>query len=175
MKIKQACAIIAVCMLVALMTSCGYTTKVTLPSGVESIYVPNFKYAIPASQRYTYEPGMEIDITNAVIDRLLFDGNLRVLREEEADATLFGELTGFNQGAVRYTSTDGVGQYRLFITVRLRFVKNDTGEVLWEERRFTSDSEYFTEGRKSVSQRGATNEAMEKMAKSIVDRITEDW
>ena len=40
------------------MSGCGYTTKVTLPYDIKTIYVPNFKNSIPQTKRYTYVSGL---------------------------------------------------------------------------------------------------------------------
>ena len=61
-----------------------------LPGGIKTIAIPTFKNAIPAAEIYTYRPGLEIDITNAVIKRFNFDGNLKVTAKEKADAILEG-------------------------------------------------------------------------------------
>jgi len=157
------------------LAGCGYTTKVTLPSGVKTIYVPTFTNEVPQSERYTYESGLEIDITNAVIDRLLYDGNLKVVKENEADAILVGAVTAYRQESMRYTSTEGVKQYRLYIATHLVFKKRATGEVIWEETGFVGYDDYFIEGGDAISERAAANNAIEDVAKKIVDRIVEDW
>jgi len=175
MNIKRALSISLIVVLFFGMSGCGYTTKVTLPYDIKTIYVPNFKNSIPLSKRYTYVSGLEIDVTNSVIDRLIFDGNLKVVKEEEADAILFGEVIGYEQEAVRFDSLEGVRQYRLFIVVRLTLKKSDTDEIIWQENHFTGDTEYFIEGATAISERAAANEAIENIAKKIVDRIVEDW
>ncbi len=156
-------------------SGCGYTTNVTIPGNIKTIYVPNFKNSIPISKRYTYVSGLEIDITNNVIDRLIFDGNLKVVKEDEADAILLGEVIGYEQEAVRFDSLESVSQYRLFIVVRLTLKKRETDEILWQENHFAGDSEYFIDGRDAISERSAANLAIEDISKKIVDRIVEDW
>jgi hypothetical protein len=161
--------------LVMCLAGCGYTMKVQLPSGIETIYVPNFTNTMSMSDRTSYEAGLEIDVTNAVIDRLIYDGNLRVVKEENADAILVGEIIAYEQESLRYNSLEGVSQYRLFITTRLTLKKRDTDEIIFQEDRFTGDSEFFIEGAYAKSERAAAEEAIESLAKKIVDRIIEDW
>jgi hypothetical protein len=156
-------------------SSCGYTQKVQLPDGIETIYVPNFKNEIPQGDRYSYEAGLEIDVTNGVIDELIFDGNLRVVTEEKADAVLEGAIIGYQQEALRYNEIEGVSEYRLFLVTRLVLRKVDTGEILWQENHFTGDTSFFIEGTNAVSERYAADEAIKDLAKKIVSRIVEDW
>jgi len=94
---------------------------------------------------------------------------------EEADAILQGSIVGYRQDSLRYNSTEGVRQYRLFITTKIALVKSDTGEAIWEEGHFTGDSEFFIEGTSATSERAAADLAIEDLAKKIVDRIVEDW
>jgi len=155
--------------------SCGYTQKVQLPYGIDTIYVPNFKNEIPQSGRYSYESGLEIDVTNAVIDRLIFDGNMRVAKAEEAGMILEGAIIGYQQESLRYNDLEGVEQYRLFIITQLTLRNRETDEILWEEKHFTGDTEFFIEGSSAVSERAAADDAIQDLAKKIVDRIIEDW
>ena len=112
---------------------CGYTMTGTLPEGVQTIAVPTFKNSISQSDRYTYEAGLEIDLTNAVLDRLLYDGNLKVAKLQDADSVLLGDIVRYEQESIRYNETEGVRQYRLFIVVHLVFKNQNTGEIIWEE------------------------------------------
>jgi hypothetical protein len=161
--------------LVLFLGGCGYTMKATLPEGIKTIAVPTFKNVITPSDRYTYQPGLEIDLTNAVIDDLLFDGNLKVVNEDEADALLLGEIVRYEQESIRYNSSEGVRQYRLFMVVKLTLQNQKTGKVIWTEKNFTGDTEYFIEGGSTVTERTAARNAIEDLAKKIVNRIVEDW
>ncbi len=157
-----------------LFCGCGYTTKAVMPSGIKTVAVPDFKENIPIDENYTYEAGLGIGLTNAVIDRLIYDGNLKVADEDKADAVLYGDVTGYRQEIVRYDDYEGAEQYRLIISLKLRFVKND-GTVIWEENNFSTDTEYFISGNDAKTEREALNELLEDTAKNIVDRIVEDW
>lgn len=162
------------CVLAAI-SGCGYTQKAQLPSGVETIYVPNFKNEVPQGDRYSYEAGLEIDVTNGVLDELIFDGNLRVVQAGDADAVLEGAITGYQQEVLRYNDIEGVSEYRLFIVTRLTLRDTETDEVIWQENHFTGDTSFFVEGSSAVSERQAASDAIKDLAKKIVSRIVEDW
>ena len=172
MKQRYVISIMLIIGIVVAIGGCGYTSKIILPSGVKTIYVPNFKNSISQSDQYTYEWGLEIDVTNGVIDRLIYDGNLKVVKKDEADAFLVGEIIGYNQGVVRYTSTDSVDQYRLYVAVKLVFKRRETGEILWTEPNLSGNSEYYVG---ATTERAAADAAIEDLAKNIVNRIVEDW
>lgn len=175
MKVKTIVYVSILCILMPLLNGCGYTTRVLLPSGVRTVYVPNFKMAIPPSEQFTYESGLEFDVTNAIIDQLLYDGNLDVVREDVADAYLLGEIVGYRQEALSYNTLEGVQQYRLVVTVKLVFQRRDPEEVIWEEGSFTGQTSYYIEGSSAISESAAADNAITNLATNIVNRIVEDW
>ena len=64
---------------VLLLAGCGpYHLGTTLPDNMRTVFVPTFV-------NRTNEPGIEIDVTNAVITRFRVDGNLAPVSEKEAD------------------------------------------------------------------------------------------
>ena len=158
-----------------LQASCGYTRKTVLPQDIHTIHVDTFKHKIPLANIYAFEPGLEIKITNAIIRRLQEDGNLRVKSREEADVVLQGNLIAFDQEGVRFTGLERVEEYRLYVAVALKLVDRKTGEVLWEEPNFSGDASYFVTGPRAVSRGIASERAVDRLARNVVDRIVEDW
>ena len=154
---------------------CGYTQKMVLPRNIHTIHVDTFQHKIPLEKIYAYEPGLEIKITNAVIKRLQQDGNLKVVSRDQADAVLEGDLIGFEQGGVRFTGLERIEEYRLYVIVALRLRDRRTGDIIWEEPDFSGDTSYFVTGPRAVSRTLATDKAIERLARNVVDRIVEDW
>lgn len=175
-RIKRSIALVfAVLVSFSTLSGCGYSTKMVLPDYMQKVYVPNFENAIEINDRYTYVSGLEADITNAVIDRVLYDGSMTLVKEDEADVILKGRIKRYEQEGVRFNDTEDIQEYRLFVVVEFQLVRTDTGEVIIEEQNFTGDAEYFIEGANAVSERQAADSAIEDLAKNIVDRIVEDW
>lgn len=154
---------------------CGYTTKTVLPQNIQTIYVETFKNKLSVGQLYAYEPGLETEITNAVIRRLHRDGNLKVVKKAQADAVLEGNLVRVDQEGLRFTGLERIEEYRLFLVVDLRLVDRKTGGVLWEEKDFSGDTTYFVTGPRAVSRTEAFDKAVDRLARNIVDRVVEDW
>ena len=82
-------------------SGCGYTTRSLLPTEFKQIYVENFKNEIKITDEQNnlrmyvgYRPGMEIDLTNEVINQYLLDGNLKISTESNSDLTLKASLNG---------------------------------------------------------------------------------
>ncbi len=154
---------------------CGYTTKTVLPRNIKTIYVETVKNKLKVEDIYAYQQGLEMDITNAVIRRLQQDGNLKVVEQPKADAILKTDLLSFEQEGLRFNQLEAVKEYRLYIVVGLKLVDAKTGETLWEEPNFTGDTEYFVSDVTSLGEQKAALQAVDRLAKNVVDRIVEDW
>lgn len=161
--------------LMAGLAGCGYTTKTVLPRNVKTIYVETVKNKLKAEDIYAYQPGLEMDITNAVIRRLQQDGNLKVVEQQKADAILKTDLLSLEQEGLRFDQLESVKEYRLFIVVGLKLVDGKTGETLWEEPNFSGDTEYFVTDVTSLGEQRAALQVVDRLAKNVVDRIVEDW
>lgn len=157
------------------MSGCGYTRKTVLARNIKTIYVETVKNKLDAEMLYAYQPGLEMDITNAVIKRLQQDGTLKVVKEKNADAILKTDLVSLEQEGLRFTALEGVSQYRLFIVVRLKLVDAKTGDVIWEEPNFSGDTEYYVTTVTEIGSQKASVDAVHRLAYNIADRITEDW
>jgi len=156
-------------------TGCGYTRKTVLPRNIKTIYVETVKNKLNMDQVYAYQQGLEMDITNAVIRRLQVDGNLKVVKQGESQAVLKTDLLSFEQEGLRFSQLESVQEYRLFIVVALKLVDAKTGEIFWEEPHFTGDTEYFVTDVTSIGMQKAALDAVDRLARNIVDRIVEDW
>ena len=174
-KMFSALRVLAVVLTVLPLSSCGYTTKTKLPRDIQSIYVETALNKIPIIEMYSHQPGLEMDITNAVIRRFQVDGNLKVKSAETADAILSMDLKAYEQEGVRFNPLENVAEYRLFIVMSLTLKHRETGEVIWTEPNFSGNEEYFVTQIRPMGQRDATEKAVENLAMRIVDRVTEDW
>lgn len=162
-------------LLTIFLPGCGYTREATLPQGIKTIYVETVKNKIPIDQVYAYHPGLEMMITQAVIRRLHRDGNLKVVKREEADAVLEAEMIGFEQEGLRFTSLETVEEFRLYLVLQMRLRNTKTGELIWEEPNFSGDAEYFVSKIRSIGREEAAQRVVTRLARNIVDRIVEDW
>ena len=157
-------------------SGCGYTRKTTLPQNIQSIYVRTVLNKIPVEEISTYQPGLEMAITKAVIRRLNKDGNLKVVASEnEADVVLQSDLVRFQQEGLRFNNLERVEEYRLYLVLSLKLVSTKTKELLWEEPNFSGDSEYFVSDVRSVGREEGVQRAVDRLARNVVDRIVEDW
>jgi len=156
-------------------TNCGYTQKTTLPQNIKTIYIDTVKNKVPIQEVYVYVPGLEMDITNAIIRRLQIDGNLKIVEKENADAILEADMIDFEQDGLRFTSLEEVEEFRLYIVLSLVLKDGKTGETIWEEPSFSGEEEYFVNDFKDISRKAASERVVEDLARNVVDRIVEDW
>lgn len=166
----------------AFLPGCGYTTRSLLPSNYKSIYVDNFTNSVNVTAEQSnvrmyrgYRPGMEIELTKAVIDKFIFDGNLRAAPEEKADLLLKGSLTDFKRDALRYDANDNVEEYRLKLIVTMELEDQRTGKTVWTEKGFAGETTYRTTGPLAKSDSTAVTDAITDLARRIVERTVEAW
>ncbi len=182
-------SIVSCLLSVGVFSSCGYTTRSTLPSSIKTIHIETFKNNIDFAaegRRNLYLPLLEIKVRNAVINRFLFDGNLKIAEADKADLILKGQLTGYDRSALRYTDDGDVQEYRIHITVslELRNANVPTEEVPtstekpaggWTEPGFVGEATYFVTGASASSEESAVEDAITDLARRIVERTVEDW
>jgi len=162
----------------AALSGCGYTSKSSLPKSLRTIYIEPFKNKIEftsATGRNVYLPLLELDARNAVIERFLFDGNLKIAKPEDADLILKGDLIGYDRGGLRYTDDDDVEEYRVHVTVAFELKNTQKDDVSWAEPNFAGEATYFVTGPEASSEEEAIDAAILDLARRIVERTIEDW
>ncbi|MBN1872469.1 MAG: hypothetical protein JW800_07855 [Candidatus Omnitrophica bacterium] len=184
-KIKPVAKKLFFCLyILALMftAGCGYSRGSLLPADFKNIYVDNFKNGISIDNEVTeanrysvYRPGLENYITNEIVERFVFDGNLKISRKDDADLILSGELVDYRLEPLRYDRNDNIEEYRIKIVVNasLRDVSKDS--VMWQETGYAGVGSYKTMGRLATSEDAARDEALEDLARRIVERTIENW
>ena len=163
-------------------TGCGYTARPGLLPQLKSIYVKPFankidltQFTLGDRQFPVYRHRMEIDLTNAVINRFQFTGLLRPANPDHANSRLEGELVQFRQDPLRYDASQQVEEWRLNLVVNLRFFDQATNTLPWEELNFTGDTTYFALGPNTESESAALDRAMTDLARRIIERTVENW
>lgn len=154
---------------------CGYTQKVKMPNDIKTLAVPTFTNVIKAKQIYSYQSGLEVRLANAIRNRILFDGNVKLAETGQADAVLIGKLTQYIQEPIEYDNLERVNRYRLTIGTELTLKDLRTNKIIWHEPYFTGEIIYVLQGAGSITEQQASNEAITKYARDVVDRMVEDW
>ncbi|MEA1927313.1 MAG: LptE family protein [Candidatus Auribacterota bacterium] len=166
--IKSGVALLGIIFITA---GCGaYHLGTSLPSNLQTVYVPTF-------ENLTYQPGIDIDITNAVITRFRQDGNLRPVSKDEADTILEGEITDWERRVMGYTGEDDndVEEYRLYVTVVITFKDRSTGKNISPREEIRGYTDFYLEGSLPDAEEAAKPKAYKDLAKNIVDHVISIW
>lgn len=179
------------CILLVLLSfipGCGYTTRSMISNKYRNIYIApfinsvNFTQETSVADKYKiYRPMLETEITKAVIDKFIFDGNLKLKEKDSADLVLKGELVEFRKDPLRYSeNSDIIDEYRMNLLVDIGLWDNRENRLIWQEKRFTGDFTYFPTASTLANVTKKTDEqavvdAVKDLARRIVERTVEQW
>ena len=171
---------LALCLL--LCAGCGYSASRLLPAYYQTIYIEAFDNKIPITQELderagyiTNIPQLEEKVTQGVIDRFLFDGNLRVTNKPEtADLLLTGELRDFYRQPVRRQDDKTVEEYRLNLTASV-WLRDKQGKLLLEEPNLVADTTYFLSGSRATTETAAVDDLVTDFSRRVVEWVIEYW
>ena len=176
-----ACAAVLSC----LATGCGYTTRSMIASQYRTIYITPFVNKVDitrendnvANNYHLYRPMLETEVTSAVVQKYLRDGNLRpVHSKDNADLVLEGQLVDFRKDALRYTTSNDVQEYRVNVAVNMALYDEAAGhKLLWQENGFTGIATYFVTGAQAGTESGAITDAITDLSRRIVERTVDQW
>jgi outer membrane lipopolysaccharide assembly protein LptE/RlpB len=154
----------ALALVVMLAAGCGYSLRGNLPDHIKSVAVPLFR-------NRTSEPGVENFLTAAVVEAFSTNGRLRVSRPEQADSVLDGEVIGYQVQSIAYDPRANVQQYRLTVTLNLRFRDVRRDEMLFEQQGLQERADFRTQGAVSQTisrEETALRQAATEIARAIV-------
>lgn len=123
---------------------CGYSLRGNLPAHIRTVAVPVFA-------NRTQEPAVENFLTRAVLDAFVTSGRLRVVRPEEADAILRGEVVGYRLDSLSYDPRANVREYRLTVTLNLEFRDARRNAVLWRQEGVQEKADFRVPGQVSAT------------------------
>ena len=171
----------AVLLVCSALTGCGYTTQSLLPENIQKVSVAPITNAIVLSEEITdktpfrvYRPGLEVELTNGIINRYIFDGTLKVVSADKADAFLEASLVDYRRDALRYSEGEDIQEYRLSIVVEAKMTQKSDGKQLWAKR-ITGDTTFFLAGPRAISEDQAANRAVEDVSRRVVEATIEYW
>lgn len=153
-----------------------------LPANYRTIYIDPFANQIPfteeVSERSGFQailPKLEEDVTRGVINRFLFDGNLRVTtKAEAADLRLAGVIRDFYRQPVRRRDDETVEEYRLNLVASV-VCRDREGKVLFDEPSLIGDATYFLSGPLARGEPAAVDDLITDFSRRVVERVVENW
>jgi len=125
-----------------LLAGCGYSLRGSLPEHIRTVAVPVFT-------NKTETPAVENFLTRAVVDAFVTSGRLKVVRPEEADSILEGEIVGYQLNSLSYDSQANVREYRLTVTLNLQFRDVRQNVMLWRQEGVQQKADFRVPGQVS--------------------------
>jgi len=158
---------IVLCVCIAV-SGCGYTYATSrLADDYSTIAVPAFK-------NKSFEPDIQILVTNLLIRELQADGRLRVVDDPaSADLILTGNVTDFEAQAISLNTSDNIGQYKITILASASLEEAQTGKTLWEENSLRGNDFYETQGGRTREE--GLEEASENLVETIIFRCFDGY
>ena len=165
----RALAALAVIMVTLACAGCGYSLRGNLPDHIKTVAVPIFQNRTPV-------PAVENFLTNAVVNAFSANGRLRLTTVDRADAILDGEITGYVLQSIAYDAAANIRQFRLTVTLNLRFRDVRRNEVLFQRTGFSDRSDFAVPGTVAetiTTSESALQQAATDIARSVVSFAVE--
>ena len=122
--------------------------------------------AVPAFKNKSFEPDIQIRVSNLLVRELEADGRFRVVNDPAAaDLVLSGTITDFDAGAISYVADDNIGQFKITLQASAALEDVRSGEIIWEKERITGTDFYQTRGGRT------REEALEKASENLVETL----
>jgi len=149
--------------------ACGYSMSSAYRDDVKTIAVPMF-------QNSTYSHGLEVTLTDALIQEIHRVTPWRVAPVASAETQLRGAITGTRLRRLSRQTDSGLSQeMAVELEVSFEWKQMTTGEVLVSRRRFRS-SDTFVPSPGAQERLGfGEQSAVERMAKDIVAELRSSW
>ena len=151
-------------LLAVALAGCGYSFRGNLPDHIKTVAVPVFT-------NKTSEPAVESLLTSAVVQAFASNGRLRVVRPEDADAILDGEVVGYSVQSIAFDNLANVRQYRLQVTMNLKLRDVRRNTVLFDQQSLQEKADFQVLGAVSQTigaEEGAVRAAAIEIGRSIV-------
>jgi hypothetical protein len=125
----------------------------------------------------TNEPAIERQVTRAMRSFIQFDGRLKLIDHNQADAKIEITLTTYRNNPIAYRSDDrevAPRFYRQSITATARLIHLSTGKILQEATNH-GEALFEFESDLSTSKRNTQAEAANELARLLFSDLIETW
>jgi hypothetical protein len=133
----------------------------TLPPHIKTVGIPLF-------EDRTTEFGIDQLLTDALIQAVTNDNTLKIANSRESDAIISGVITSVKDRTGQYDADETAGDYRVFVSVKVRFEDVKKRVLLWEDT-ITQWGAYDTNRNDGIE------EALEKISTEILNRSVSGW
>ena len=160
---------------IAVLSACSYqfAGQEQFPRGVEHIFIEVF-------ENRTSKTGIERVVTNQVVFEFTRQRQQSLVGSmENADAILKGVIRTIRTQTISRIGTEVASEREVIMTVDLRLIKQDGGEVIWAAKGITDRQAYnVDENSKLVTDQNenlAVSRLSERMSERIFSRLTNNF
>lgn len=143
-----------------------YSMSSALPAHIKTAAVPLF-------ENETVEVDIVEYITAEVIDAFIKDGNLNVVGELQADAIVNGTIVDIIEEADIYSKEEEAEQFKIRIFADVTFFDHKKNNIIWEGKRMEGWALF--DSADPDSREESIKEALEMLAKEIIDKTVTGW
>ena len=150
----------------------GYHLGPATPAYLREIH----SIAVPTFRNKTLIPRIEVLVTGTVIKQFQQDGTFRIVNEDNADATLRGEIVIVGRSPARSLRGNVVAttEFNLSLRVHYTLVGRD-GKTLAGPADAAGSTSFFVGADVSTDERQALPLAAEELAGHLVSQLSEGW
>jgi outer membrane lipopolysaccharide assembly protein LptE/RlpB len=161
----RTCSRLILVIWIALLPSCGYQLvgkETHVPPGLTSVAIPTFI-------NQTFEPGIEIPLTQGFLREFIQDKRIKVLDQGDADSTLEGVIKHFYMASASYDRSGFVLEYQTTVIIDLILRKN-TGEVIWKESDL-SETRWYRASSNVLFNEASKTSAIQQIGTLMAERV----
>jgi hypothetical protein len=150
----------------------GYHLGPIQPYYLRSVH----KLAVPTFDNKTLVPRISVLITDTVIKQLQQDGTYQIVGDDEADATLHGEITHITRAPLRSVLGNVLATLEFNLSLRVRYsVIDKSGKTLSPPSDVIGTTSFFVGPDITSDERQALPLAAEELATHLVSQLSEGW
>ena len=160
-------------LLVLLLSGCaGYHLGPATPAYLREIH----SIAVPIFRNATLLPRIEALVTGTVIKQFQQDGTFRIASEDNADASLKGEIVAVGRSPARSVRGNVLAttEFNLALRVRYTLVGRD-GKTIAGPAEAAGSTSFFVGEDVNTDERQALPLAAEQLAGHLVSQLSEGW
>lgn len=142
-----------------------------LPAHLKSVAIPQF-------ENETSEYTLEQDVTNAVVQKFVTNGHLRIVDEKSANCVVKGRIVEYRNAVFGISNSDLAQEYRVTIVVSVVFKDLVKNREIWHDDAIVKTANYYVQpvpGQQAKTELDGRKEAIQKIADEILSRSVESW
>ncbi len=131
---------------------------------------------VPVAKNESYEPGIQVTVTNEILRRLDDDGTLKTI-QSGADSELTVTIKSVDRESIRGNTLDpqATEEYELYLNAEVSFFNRKLGKKVLDKVKVQGSAKFFVQTNQVEAERQAVPLAAEDLANHIVSLVVEGW